>query len=395
MNHARKILLCWELGGGNGHLTCLTRLAAELSGRGHYPVIALNRDQKLHPVAAVDTAVETVEAPALPTLDGDSTFRARSLADILGQCGFADSSQLNTRIHRWRELIANVAPDVILCDFSPFVCLAAKGMVRTISVGTGFASPPSNLDSFPILNPNVASGFDVGMLTNHARHVANLNASPTTASLVSMTTADQSIVRCFASFDPYQSTRQQNVAGPIEVMQWSERPHSNDWPERIYVYLSGSHPSLNRIVRAIESANIAGKIFVSSTKRSLIETVETAHLQVLPEMPGFAQVLTDVSLVIHHGGIGTAQACAAAGIPQLLIPNHLEQELTAASILRQGIGACLIPPYTGDDITRGTKRLMSVNKYRENAQAIARDISRGGPYGFVQRVMEAAESTEP
>jgi rhamnosyltransferase subunit B len=50
-----------------------------------------------------------------------------------------------------------------------------------------------------------------------------------------------------------------------------------------------------------------------------------------------AQVLPNTSLLIHHGGLGTAYAGLLAGVPQLVLPFNLEHSITAAGLEHFGV----------------------------------------------------------
>ena len=49
------------------------------------------------------------------------------------------------------------------------------------------------------------------------------------------------------------------------------------------------------------------------------------------------EVLPNTSLLIHHGGLGTAYAGLLAGVPQLVLPSNLEHSITAAGLEQFGV----------------------------------------------------------
>ncbi len=46
-----------------------------------------------------------------------------------------------------------------------------------------------------------------------------------------------------------------------------------------------------------------------------------------------------VAAVVHHGGAGTTTAATAAGVPQVVIPQHYDQHYFARRVEALGIGA--------------------------------------------------------
>jgi UDP:flavonoid glycosyltransferase YjiC (YdhE family) len=57
----------------------------------------------------------------------------------------------------------------------------------------------------------------------------------------------------------------------------------------------------------------------------------------------FSKVLPRCAALVHHGGIGTAAAGLAAGIPHLVMPMSFDQPDNAARLRRLGVGDALLP----------------------------------------------------
>jgi rhamnosyltransferase subunit B len=63
------------------------------------------------------------------------------------------------------------------------------------------------------------------------------------------------------------------------------------------------------------------------------------HFDYLP----FGELLPHVSVLVHHGGIGTLSQALAAGVPQLLMPMGHDQPDNAARLEKLGAGATVYP----------------------------------------------------
>ncbi|HEY9645088.1 MAG TPA: nucleotide disphospho-sugar-binding domain-containing protein, partial [Chroococcidiopsis sp.] len=95
-------------------------------------------------------------------------------------------------------------------------------------------------------------------------------------------------------------------------------PRSKAKPsDPVWSYLHPSYPSAELIVQTFQA--------------------ETTF-QPLPEALGRK------SLAIHHGGLTTTVACALAGVPQIIVPRYIEQQLNGASVYRLGVAQMLINP---------------------------------------------------
>jgi len=63
-----------------------------------------------------------------------------------------------------------------------------------------------------------------------------------------------------------------------------------------------------------------------------------------PEFNPLQEALIDKSIAIHHGGLTTAIACLLAGIPQLILPRYIEQQLNAIALSKLEVAQMLIAP---------------------------------------------------
>ena len=252
--------------------------------------------------------LQTIEAPSLSAIPVARSFRARSFADILGSVGFADSVRLTERVSRWRKIINTVSADVVLPNFSPFVCFAAKGLVPTISVGSGFATPPTDVDAFPVLNELVAPSYREVDLLHTANEVAEqCDLDQKGKTLLALTAADEALIHSYPMFDPYNGTGHRPTFGPIED---TPQVQGRDWPNRFYAYLAGDDAGTPRLIEAFKRSEIGGQVYVSSAAKRSANDVNQNGLQRLTTIPKLTEILPTVSLVIHHAGVGIAQTVA-------------------------------------------------------------------------------------
>jgi rhamnosyltransferase subunit B len=84
-------------------------------------------------------------------------------------------------------------------------------------------------------------------------------------------------------------------------------------------------------------------------RRALVLTRYPEQVRALPPQEAcfqyapFGRVLPRAAAVLHHGGIGTASQCLAAGVPQLIMPLSHDQPDNAARVKRMGAGDYLYP----------------------------------------------------
>ncbi|GAB1513955.1 glycosyltransferase [Actinophytocola sp. KF-1] len=89
-----------------------------------------------------------------------------------------------------------------------------------------------------------------------------------------------------------------------------------------------------------------------------------------------AEVFAHVDLVVHHGGAGTMLGTAAAGLPQLVLPQGADQHVNAAAVQRAGAGRALANgEQTPGAIGSAVGHLLTECQERATAQALAKEIA--------------------
>ena len=83
------------------------------------------------------------------------------------------------------------------------------------------------------------------------------------------------------------------------------------------------------------------------------------HFEYLP----FSELLPRVSVLVHHGGIGTMSQALAAGVPQLVMPMAHDQPDNADRVKRLGAGEWLAPSkFNKERVAEQLRDLMTNNK---------------------------------
>jgi UDP:flavonoid glycosyltransferase YjiC (YdhE family) len=79
---------------------------------------------------------------------------------------------------------------------------------------------------------------------------------------------------------------------------------------------------------------------------------------------------------VHHGGTGTVLGAAAAGVPQLILPQGADQFLNADLVTRAGIGRALrADEQVGGAITDAVRVLLDAGPPRQRAAQLRAEIA--------------------
>ena len=334
--------MTWELGGGYGHLGRLASLAAPLKAAGHEVVFAV-RDTKIAEKLLSGTGIPVRQAPALTM---EQQVEMASFGQILMHNCFNEAVQAKARTRGWRDLYAEIQPDLIVADHSPTSLLAARGLgIRCITVGTGFLIPP---DLTPL--PNLRTWENIApakLAQDETQALAVMNqvleslGQPPLARVSQLYDFCSKVFFTLRELDFYAAVRPPGTEylGPA-FLNTGKAPV---WPagsgKRVFVYLRPfkTLPSLLESLRATACPTLVHIANVNPEFRARFDGSNVAFSE---EPLDMLQVARECDLAIHLGGHGVLAPVLLAGKPQLLMPAHLE--MMVHSLAATQLGAALI-----------------------------------------------------
>jgi vancomycin aglycone glucosyltransferase len=95
-----------------------------------------------------------------------------------------------------------------------------------------------------------------------------------------------------------------------------------------------------------------------------------------------------VAAVVHHGGAGTTTTAALAGVPQVIVPQIVDQPHWARRVAELGIGAALVDPVTTESLGSALGVALAPTTY-ERATEVAARIRTDGAAVAAMRLLEA------
>ncbi|HET9652107.1 MAG TPA: nucleotide disphospho-sugar-binding domain-containing protein [Usitatibacter sp.] len=149
--------------------------------------------------------------------------------------------------------------------------------------------------------------------------------------------------------------------------------------------------------RAIDACEALGREAILVTPhREDVPRPLPAAISYMAHAP-FEEIVPRASLVVHHGGIGTAAYALAAGVPQVVMPMRGDQFDNGNRLVRLGVAAMLCPGKTdARHLARTASRLLGSRRVRRRceywksridpeegrsraADAVERLVARRGP----------------
>jgi rhamnosyltransferase subunit B len=110
------------------------------------------------------------------------------------------------------------------------------------------------------------------------------------------------------------------------------------------------------------------------------------HVAYLP----LSRILPRTSALVHHGGIGSAAAALAAGVPQLVMPFAHDQPDNAARLCKLGVAAALTSPQaSGARVATALDRLLSSPRVQARCLGYAQRLRHSDALADAAMMLEA------
>jgi hypothetical protein len=372
------ILMTWELGAGAGHCVNLQPIAEALLARGHRVCVAA-RDVVTARSVFTGLAIELFQAPFLIGVGPAPVARPGTFADILHNTGFGDDCSLAGLVAAWSSLFSAVDPAVTLFEHSPSALLTSRWFpTRRVIVGTGFFSPP-NISPLPDLRDNPRERPPAAEIEPNV--LGRINAElerrrrPALNSVAELyASVDENFFLTFAELDHYTQRPRARYFG-----MWSPiggiRP---EWPasdgSRIFAY---SKPSWGRwnvhsLISTLRELRLPTLAYVPGVDPRMLESAQTPLARFFTERLDADYVAHTCQVAFHHGNAGTATHFLLAGVPQVMAPLALEQEVFSRRIAELGAGAMADPARPEQILMRLIRVASSPGKRQAAADFAAR-----------------------
>jgi rhamnosyltransferase subunit B len=393
MKSGATILLAWELGDGMGHVGRLLSLAERFAAEGFKPVFAV-RDAFGTMQRLRKSRFPVVQAPLVTSMrTGEGGFFARSFADILGVIGFGDIERMRAATHVWRSLVDLVQPALVVGDFSPVLALAlARREIPMLVVGSGFAVPPAELAEFPDINPSGKSSLVEADLLAIANRLLVEEGRAEVDSLPALVGGDGQCVCTWPRLDPYATHRREAALGPMAPSppQRARPTGAPSW----FAYVAADSPMAESLLDGLVATKIRGAAFIRKASDALVAKFESHGHVLHRSVPPLEEMLATASVIIHHGGINTAETALAMGVPQMIVSRHLEQHLTGAAVAAIGAGRAVRGRFDAAVLAEGIDRMARNVTMARAAERAAGEITdrRGALDQVVSRAIALAET---
>lgn len=387
-----RVLLCWELGGGQGHIRRLSLLAREFRARGLDVQAAISDD-----LPVPEDFVKLLPVHRIAQWPRVATHRAKVIAaasfgDILAELLFTDRDAIATHINAWDEVLKAVNPAVVVADYAPGALLAARGRVATVNIGDSYYVPPADLPEFPAFFRKAAEHDERTVLAK-VNAVLRQRELPELKFLPQAQSADHTFVTNFPALDVYSSRRRIPAIGPLGPMPEIAEAQG----ELLFGYFPPGTEDNPRIINGLLASGLKGRIVISKMRHTPAGVLLGSHVTFTGVPVNLVETLPRARIMVTHGGAQTLAAAVAAGIPQVIIAADDEKRLLGARIAEAGAGIVLYArQLQSADVASALRNVAEQPRYRKAALDLARqcqDVLRCRPLDQITKAVCALSGT--
>ncbi|MEZ5709561.1 MAG: hypothetical protein R3E02_09270 [Blastomonas sp.] len=384
-----RILLGWELGAHQGHVSRLVQVADALAEDGHEVGLALQNTGFL-PSDRLG-AYELFQAPVWPRLLSSNTAlpgpAVASMGDILVRLGLDQTETLPALVTGWHAVFAAFRPHIVIADFSPVMGLAARGRMPVLSVGTGFSCPPADLDFFPVLTDGEPL-FDEAETLGRANAGLALIGEKPLSSLPEIFRADRQLVGSFAMFDPYFDYRTAALSTPAIA---DVRPvPAGPLGDEIFVYANERAMRYAPLWDGLAATNLPVRAHIPAASPGLISELDRRGIMFEPEKLDFATICKRSRFVLSHGGHGFVSSALLAALPQVVVHYDLEKAIIGKAIADAGVGGHIpLRDIKVEPFASSLRQLHAASGVHAKVSAMAKQLHAGLGPGVQQDILLA------
>jgi len=335
-----KILLANQWGGGVGHVNKLHPLALALQQRGHDVTLALPD----LPAARAVVAGASYRLLQAPVWRGNLLPRktTRSFADIMANQAFAGVGTLSILADAWWQLLQLVQPDLVIADYAPVLCLAARDRFSLAVVGTTFCVPPAQLQEFPVLLSQAQVGFPESESLANANSWLLANKREPLAFLPAIHPVEACFPLGLPELDPSREPREgrdwaelsQHLLSPLKQQPVADKL-------RVFAYLSGRHQQSLALLVHLASGGARVTVYLRDSRPELLPGLRRFGVEVLDKPAPITRALEECDLILHHGSGHVSVEALSGGRPQVCVPMDVEKRLIARRLNQLGVGLVL------------------------------------------------------
>lgn len=330
-----RVLIAWELGSNLGHVAALLLVARALRSQGHAVVFALR--ELTHAGMIAKQGFSFLPGPMPQRTQRPKSYP--SYAAMLAGEAFPSANAALVCTLAWRSIMDAVRPDLLIVDHAPVALLAVRGRkIRTATIGSPFTIPSPDRPLPLFLKGHAGAPAEEATLLARLNAVLEALRAPRLLAVSDLYRTDTTMVRSVPDLDCFGP---RPPASYVAAQAADVGDATPAWPEaegaRALVYLKPG-PWVEPVLAglAMQRSSVIAYILDLGGKRG--KALERPGVVVSDRLYKASVMIPQADLVLCHGSHGTVAASLLAGKPLVMMPNYIEQVLTAGRVVAIGAG---------------------------------------------------------
>lgn len=343
----KHVVICWEMGGGLGHLIPLSLLGEELIAQGCRVSFIVN-DIAHAPRYLDHLGVKWLPAPRLKPLLGATAPVLRNHADILQMAGYADSDRLYAMLSSWRTMLEMLGADQLICEYAPTAQLAAMSLnIPYVCIDNGFSMPPVS-SPMPALREEMSREVHA-LLESEQRTLSSINAAmkrckaPMLPRFSYLYETDV-WYRNWPEFNHFGQHSLDRHLGQIVCDTDGVEPQwtAGEGP-RLFAYLKADCLyALDMLMAAIAHGFRVLAYLPGHPVSGVQRLLSTGRAQVSKFPVKLSALDEEVEIGIWQSPTGGVGHSLEKGMRMMFAPTQVEQYLACRAVERSGVPACIV-----------------------------------------------------
>ena len=370
-----RVVLCWELGAGNGHLTKLVECVKPLIEQGHQ-ICLVARNLAAVKNFDIFKNIDIYQAPVL--IQSTQEHQAVNYSSVLLMCGYDNSDNLYLVLKAWRALFNTIGADFVIAEHAPTALLAANSLsIPHAMYGSGFTVPPL-LKPMPTMTPwqqvtkqrlaevdALVLGFINGALEKINPQLPKYDALNSVFSNAYKWIIDFPEVDHYGARSIHYFRRNRPLLSKKKPV-WKE---GNG--DKVFVYLYANSPHLVPLLNQLNALKLPVLAVVPGLNTKVISKFDNTNIRIQTELVNIDDVAEQCETVISHGAYSAVVDFLLKGLPSLLLPSTVEQTMLAYQLGVSQLAFSGNPDAKQLDIAKMLKTMKTVDKVWENARIFA------------------------
>lgn len=397
----KRVLFCWEIGEGSGHVVPYLSLIEALRYRGwEVAVVARNTAEVGARVQACGATL--FQAPVCLSIFPEMDVNSFNSTELLLQHGYGHEPIFDGMFSSWLSLMQTWQPTLVIGSNAPTAHLAAQCLaVADMAIGNGQTCPIA-ANPAPLTRP-WQPGIEQRIAANEDRVRQTVNAVLQKHKFarrqfpMDMYSAVPALLCTLPELDHFGAQRSAEASYlgrfPSAV---SERDAQQSAPAGnfdIFVYLRYTK-AIDGLLNALAKRTTQSLVYLPNLtpgERVKLETQHGSSLVFAAHALDLNKVLPSVKLVISNAGHGLTLQGLLVGKPLLLLPTHWEQSVVANHAVKIGAAAVISLSEQHPKFHRRIDEMLQNVFYREAAESFANRHKKLSATDALEQALAACE----